>query len=153
MNAFWTHFFFSCRPQKEICYPMFFTAYVFDEVNDIWCHWGSLFKHAIDDHAPSKRVNLKCNHLPWINQTIQKQMRLRNYLYGKFRRFKSRENWNNYRLQRNKVTALKRQAVKDFCLEAVSVSSRGSTGSFWRKLRPLLPNNKPSDNSSKICLL
>ena len=126
---------------------------MFDEVNDIWCHWGSLFKHAIDDHAPTKRVNLKCNHLPWINQTIQKQIRLRNYLYGKFRRFKSRENWNNYRLQRNKVTALKRQAVKDFCLEAVSVSSRGSTGSFWRKLRPLLPNNKPSDNSSKICLL
>ena len=40
------------------------TAYTFDDVNDIWCHWESLLKQAIDHHAPLKRVNLKSNHLP-----------------------------------------------------------------------------------------
>ena len=41
------------------------TAYTFDDVNDIWCHWKSLLKQAIDHHAPlnCKRVNLKSNHL------------------------------------------------------------------------------------------
>lgn len=72
------------------------TAYVFDDVNDMYYHWESLLKQAIDDHAPIKCKKLKSNHPPWINQTIQKQMRIRNYLYGKFRRFPTNENWNNY---------------------------------------------------------
>ena len=46
------------------------TAYAFDDVNDIWYHWESLLKQAIDDHAPIKGKKLKSNHLPWINQTI-----------------------------------------------------------------------------------
>ena len=57
------------------------TAYTFDDVNDIWCHWESLLKQAIDHHAPLKRVNLKSNHLPWINPAIQNQRRIRNLLY------------------------------------------------------------------------
>ena len=52
------------------------TAYTFDDVNDIWCHWESLLKQAIDNHAPLKRVNLKSNHLRWINPAVQKQMRI-----------------------------------------------------------------------------
>ena len=80
------------------------TAYTFDDVNDIWCHWESLLKQAIDHHTPLKRVNLKSNHLPWINLAIQKQMRIRNLLYKKFHRIPTNENWNKYRCQRNKVT-------------------------------------------------
>ena len=129
------------------------TAYIFDDVNDIWCHRESLLKQAIDHHAPLKRVNLKRTHLPWINPAIQKQMRIRNLLYKKFCQILTDENWNNYRCQRNKVTALKRQSVKDFCFDAASVSSRCSPGLFWNKLRPLLPNSKSSVNTSSICLL
>ena len=80
------------------------TTYTFDDVNDIWCHWESLLKQAIDHHAPLRRVNLKSNHLPWINLAIQKQMRIRNLLYKKFHRIPTNENWNKYRCQRNKVT-------------------------------------------------
>ena len=138
---------------SSLSYIPWDTAYTFDDVNDIWCHWESLLKQAIDHHAPLKRGNLKSNHLPWINPAIQKQMRIRNLLYKKFRRIPTNENWNNYRCQRNKVTALKRQSVKDFCLDAASVSSRRSPGLFWKKLRPLLPVSKSSVNTSSICFL
>ena len=96
------------------------TAHVFDDVNDIWSHWENLLKQAIDNGAPSKLVCVKGNHLPWIKQTIEKQIRFRNHLYGKFRRSKTSDNWNNYRFQRTKVTVLKGQAAKDFCSEAAS---------------------------------
>ena len=132
------------------------TAYTFDGVNDIWRHWKSLLKQVIDHYAPlnCKRVNLKSNHLPWINPAIQKQMRVRNLLYKKFRRIPTNENWNNYRCRRNNVTALKRQSVKDFCFDAASVSSRCSPGLFCKKLRPLLiPNSKSSVVTSSICIL
>ena len=151
-----------CRSMKNFDEPAFLsslsdipwdTAYTFDHVNDIWCHWESLLKEANDHHAPLKRVNLKSNHLPWINPAIQKQMRIRNLLYKKFRRIPTNENWNKYRCQRNKVTALEGQSVKNLCFDAASVSSRCSPGLFWKKLRPLLPSSKSSVNTSSICLL
>lgn len=40
------------------------------------------------------------------------------------------ENWNNYRLQWNKVTALKWQSVKDFCSEAAPIFTKVSPGLF-----------------------
>ena len=109
-------------------------------MNDIWCHWKSPLKQVINHYAPlnCKRVNLKSNHLPWINPAIQKQMRVRNLLYKKFRRIPTNEKWNNYRCRRNNVTALKRQSVKDFCFDAAPVSSRCSPGLFCKNLRPLL---------------
>ena len=55
------------------------------------------------------------------------------------------------RCQRNKVTALKRESVKDFCFDAACVCSKCSPGLFWEKLRPLLPNSKSSVNTSLIC--
>ena len=113
-------------------------------------HWESLLKQAIDHHAPLKRVNLKSNHLPWINRAIQKQMRIRNLLYKKFPRIPTNENWNKYRCQRNKVTALNRQSVKDFRFDAASVSSKCSPGLFWEKRRPLLPNSKSSVNKFNL---
>ena len=73
-------------------------------------------------------------------------------MYKKFRRIPANENWNKYRCQRNKVTALKRQSLKDFCFDAASVSSSCSP-IFWKKLRPLLPNSKSSVDTSSICLL
>ena len=59
------------------------TAYAFDDVNNTWCRWESILKQAFDHHAPLKRVNLRSNHLQWINPSIQKQMRIRNLLYKK----------------------------------------------------------------------
>ena len=119
-------------------------SYPFVYIGHVW---------AIDHHAPLKRVNLKSNRLPWINPAIQKQMLIRNLLYKKFRRIPTNENWNRYRCQRNKVTALKKQSVKDFCFDAASVSSSCSPGLFWKKLRPVLPNSKSSIDTSSICLL
>ena len=51
------------------------------------------------------------------------------------------------------VTALTRQSLKDFCFDAGPVSSKCSPGLFWKKLRPLLPNNKSSVYTSSIWLL
>ena len=48
-------------------------------------------------------------------------------------------------LQRNRVTALKKRAVKDFCTNAASKKS--CPGLFWKKIKPLLPNNNSSGDS------
>ena len=103
--------------------------------------------HSIANASTSKAITCR-------GSTLQKQMRVRNLLYKKFRRIPTNENWNNYRCRRNNVTALKRQSVKDFCFDAASVSSRCAPGLFCKKLRPLLiPNSKSSVVTSSTCIL
>ena len=128
------------------------SAYVFEEIDDIWSHWENLFKKVVDIHAPIKRRSLRNNNLPWIDLSIQRQIRVRNCLYKLFCRLPTNENWIAYKSQRNKVTALKRRAVKDFCIVAASNSSNNS-GLFWKHMRPLLPNTKLTDNSNTIHLI
>lgn len=118
------------------------TAYTFDNVDDVWCHWLSLFKQITDIHAPFKRTRLRFKQLPWINLPIQKEMRHRNRLYKKFRRVPSDANWELYRIQRNKVSTMKRNSVKAFCSQAAADASLGAVGQFWKKMKPLLPSNK-----------
>lgn len=123
---------------------------MFDELDDIWSHWKNLFKKIVDTHAPIKSKSLRNNYLPWIDLSIRKQIRVRNRWYKLFRRLPTNEDWNAYRSQRNKVTALKRRAVEDFCSVAASNSSNNSTGLFWECMRSLLPNTKLIDDSNTI---
>ena len=40
------------------------SAYVFDELDDIWFHWENLYKNVVDTHVPIKRRSLGNNNLP-----------------------------------------------------------------------------------------
>lgn len=120
-------------------------AFLYDNIDDTWSHWSDLYKQILDDHAPVKRIKLRNNQLPWISPDIQMQIRKRNRLYKKFRRTPTDLNWSNYKVQRKRVTALKKRAVKDFCTNAASTKS--CPGLFWKKMKPLLPNNNSSGDS------
>ena len=85
------------------------SSYIFENIDDIWSHWSGLFKQVLDEHVPVKRIQLRNNQLPWINPEIQKQIRIRNRLYKKFRRVPTDLNWSKYRKHRNSVTAMNRR--------------------------------------------
>ena len=99
-----------------------------------------------------QRIQLRNNQLPRISPHIQKQIRIRNGFFKLFRRAPTDLNWINYKEQRNRVTALKRRAVKDFCADAALTTS--TTSLFWKKIKLLLPNNKSNiDGATDIHLL
>ena len=64
-----------------------------------------------------KRVQLRDNQLPWISQ---KQICT---VYVIDFRPSTNLSWVNNKKQRNKVTASKRNAVKDICIDAASTTS------------------------------
>ena len=121
-------------------------SYIYDNIDDIWSHWSDLYKQILDDHAPVKRIKLRNNQLPWVSPDIQMQIRKRNRLYKKFRRTPTDLNWSNYKVQRNRVTALKKKAVKENTGLNVTQNSynskfRHNSYSFvisriWNKLPP-----------------
>ena len=124
------------------------SVYIYENIDDIWAHWSGLYKQVLDEHAPVKRIQLRNNQLPWISPDIQKQIRIRNRLYKKFRRAPTDSNWCKCKEQRNRVTGLKRRAVKNFCADAASGTS--SAGLFWEKMKLLLPNNKSNTDGRFI---
>ena len=88
--------------------------------------------------------------LPWINAHIKKEIRRRSKLYKTYRRNRNDETWNDYRVQRNLVTRLKRISIKIFCMD--SAANATAPGGLWKQLKPLLPSSG-LDNSDEIFII
>ncbi|KAL9950201.1 hypothetical protein ACROYT_G042672 [Oculina patagonica] len=127
------------------------TAFVYDDLDDIWAHWSKLYNDTIEKHAPTIKKTVRTNHLPWINAQIKGAMRLRNKLYAKYRRFRTDDSWERYRLQRNLVSKLKRNAIKRFCSD--SAANATTPGGFWMKMKPFLPRTGQDTSQQDIHLM
>ena len=56
------------------------TAYIYDNVDDLWDHWATLFKEILDN-APIKKKRIRGDQLPWITPEIQCEILQRNRLF------------------------------------------------------------------------
>ena len=115
------------------------SAYTFDNADDVWAHWRTLFKDVLDQHVPLKKKWIRGDQLPWISPDLLREISHRNKLFKRHKRNPTSTSWDDYKRQRNKVTSLKRNALKRFCCDA-SLSAR-HPGEFWRKMKPLLPTS------------
>ena len=115
------------------------SAYTFDNADDVWAHWRTLFKDVLDQHVPLKKKWIRGDQLPWISPDLLREISHRNKLFKRHKRNPTSTSWDDYKQQRNKVTSLKRNALKRFCCDA-SLSAR-HPGEFWRKMKPLLPTS------------
>ena len=125
------------------------TAYIYDDVDDLWYHWAKLYNEVLDKHAPIKKKRVRGDQLPWITPQIQREISRRNRLFKKHAKNPTKTSWEEFKKQRNKVTSLKRKGLKAFCMEA-STNTRHH-GEFWNKLRSLLPSK--GKKQSKILLI
>ena len=65
------------------------SAYVFEDLNDIFDHWLKLYTDIIDEHMPFKRRYVRGDQLPWITPEIIKAITCLNKLLKKFRKSRS----------------------------------------------------------------
>lgn len=84
-----------------------------------------LYEEILNIHAPIKRTHMRNSHPPWTNPTIQCEIKLRNCLYKKYPR-QCNDTWLDYKAQRNKVTKLKRESLKDY------YSAARTDSDFWK---------------------
>ena len=80
------------------------SAYVFGDVNDLWDHWGTLYRQVLDAHAPVKKKRVRGEQLPWITPELQREISYRNHLFNVHAKSPSASSWEALRKQRNKVT-------------------------------------------------
>ncbi|XP_068697070.1 uncharacterized protein [Montipora foliosa] len=78
------------------------TAYIYDNVDDLWDHWVTLFNEILDNHAPIKKKRIRGDQLPWITPEIQREISRRNRLFKLHARNPTEASWNDY--TKNKET-------------------------------------------------
>ena len=71
------------------------SAYTFDNADDVWAHWRTLFKDVLDQHVPLKKKWIQGEQLPWISPDLLREIK----------RNPTSTSWDNYKKRkRNKVT-------------------------------------------------
>ena len=125
------------------------TAYIYDDVDDLWHHWAQLYNEVLYKHVPIKKKRVRGDQLPVITPQIQREISRRNRLFKKHAKNPTKTSWEEFKKQRNRVTSLRRKGLKAFCMEASTNTKHH--GEFWNNLRSLLPNK--GKKQSKIPLI
>ena len=111
---------------------------------------GTFQKDVLDQQVPLKKKRIRGDQLPWISPDLLREISCRNKLLKRHKRNPTSTSWDDYKRQRNKVTLLKRNAVKRFCCDA-STSAK-HPGEPCSKMNPLLPSSS-SKNIQGVILV
>ena len=117
--------------------------------NKAYAEFCDTFKTILDKHAPLKSKVLRGNHAPFITKELSKGIMTRSRLKNKFNRHRTKENWNAYKIQRNKCVQLRKKAFKPY-FEQNTKSGDVSSKLFWKTIRLFLSSKGTHDNHDII---
>ena len=85
-----------------------------NNLNEIAIKVTDLIIKAAKESIPNKTVKIRPNEPQWINSFIKRQIRQRKRLFRIPKRVKSEHAWTKFKQKRNSVTAIIRQAKKNY---------------------------------------
>ena len=92
----------------------FHVSDVFNDVDDQYDFYNGLLKEIMDCRDPLKRRTVKARQLPHMNDKLRKAINVKGNLRRKYKKIKSSHSWNKFREQRNLVTKMKRDALRNY---------------------------------------
>ena len=124
-----------------------------DNACKAWELFKNLFVSVINNVAPVKQVRIKQRTEPWIDSDILHAINLRDNAFTRYRKDKSVDNFNTFKVLRNKAQSMIKSAKKGFFTETLELHKNDSK-SLWTILKNLgLPSKKGlSSTGSNICL-
>ena len=75
----------------------------FDDVDDRWGYWKSLFLDIVSKHAPLIKVRSKQECLRWLSNKTRHLVTSRNYYLKRFRKARAEADWESYLRLRNSI--------------------------------------------------
>ena len=133
----------------------FHVSNIFYDVDDkMWFH-DALLRQIIDEHAPLKTKRTKGQRALYMHDELRKAINVKSMLRRTYERIPNNHNWSKFKAQRNKVTKMKRRALKIYfdkkCNDASSYD-RGNSRVFWDAVKPFF-SSKMVRNHEIISLL
>ena len=109
---------------------------IFDDLDDMLYAFEELYTEILNEHAPLKQAVIRRNQVPYMTEEWRKEIRYRNKLWKKFTRNRTSTNYDLYKIQPNKCTALRRKAIKEYFLKTSTEPEHPQE--FWNAYRPFL---------------
>ena len=119
---------------------------IFDETDDQYWVFSKLYYDVLNEHAPLKSKTVSRKKVPYMTSDLMKEMYKRNRLKNIFFKYRCKENWENYKRQRNKVTSLRRSAIKQYFMTNCK-KPNVSPKDFWKCIKPFFSNSCHKDNN------
>ena len=113
-----------------------------DNASDAWELFKDLFMSVIDNIAPVKQMRIKQRTEPWINSDILEAINQRDKAFTHYKKDKSVENFECFKVLRNRCKCLIDAAKKGFFTESLEANKNDSK-SLWSIIKNLvLPSKK-----------
>ena len=105
-------------------------AYDIDNALD---SFTKIFSSACDKHAPIKKITVRKNKAPWLDEEVRKSIKDRDLLKKLAVEEGSMDTWKQYRSLRNKITKMNRQKKKQYYKNKVRECNNDSK-KLWNTL-------------------
>ena len=112
----------------------------FDDPDDQYWAFSHMYSEILNEHAPIKSKVVRRSKVPYMTSGLMKEIYFRNRLKNLFYQNRSSHKWELYRKQRNKVTNLRRIAIKEYFVNKCRKPNL-SPRDFWGCVKPFFSKN------------
>ena len=106
----------------------FSTAYIFDDPDDVYWCWETLYNQVLDDHAPIRKFYRRPGAASkFITAETRKTMIERDRLKKRYYKSRNPADWEQYRQMRNKVVSMRGKSVQEH-FRKLCVDKHGNSG-------------------------
>ena len=110
-----------------------------------------MFTSNLNKHFPLRKKRIRQKTHPWLDSTILRLMRRRDYVHKRARRSGGDNLWSLVRRLRNEVTSRLRRQKRDYFLLHLN-QHKVNPKEFWKILRFALQSKKQTANINKLVL-
>ena len=118
--------------------------------NKLWESFNEIFNLVSEIHAPIRSRRVRSEYALWISPTIIQEMNYRDYLKKRAVISKLDSAHNIYKLQRNRVNNLVRNAKRKFCLESIKINNPKE---MWKNMNLIIGRGGRYSKTTKISSL
>ena len=108
-----------------------------------------MFFDVINNHLPLKNKRVKSSPAPWLSSEIKKEMLKRDSLLRLAVRTNVTSDWETYKIARNHVTGIIRDAKSNYYKHVINQNSNNSS-KLWKTLKTVLPKKSSCTPSSIV---
>ena len=114
-------------------------VYISHSISDSLQAFNRILTEFFDQQAPFATKRTNTNISAWLTVELKNEMDYKDAFQRKFRKSKTTENYEKYKLQRNKVNNLVKRAKQNYSKNLQDENTKNTT-SFWKTLKHFSPN-------------
>ena len=123
----------------------------FDDVDDMCNEFTKRFLEIARDCIPTKEIIVRKNDKPWFNNTLRKEIRIRDRIRKKVLKHNRESDITKLKKQRNKVNNMKKIARENFeNYIDIFLLDNSNSKTYWKIMKMLIKSNKGNDSIPPI---